>query len=477
VFVNTAERSDIGDLLELSQEELIESYFVQDQGKCLIQQVKVVNEHQQQQDEDERCIFLTSDKKCSIYQARPTQCRTFPFWPHIVASSYDWQRSQRDCEGIRISEDNSSDEKNHDGETIDDNDHAVASIPISTIWNNLLVHTVHRGGIEESATEEEEDSTMTYTQMIESLPSFLDDDMLHEFQQDYLQQYQREIVYESQDLWVVDTLGSGWQAQEEQQQQDFQPTRSLVFRNSPSLTQSEMAITRSEKDAPTATRQVDHTTLLLDVHQVMARIVQAWDVKLRSLLSNSHASAVNSARSAQHFAVLGTGAGALPLWLHGKYPNATIDCVEASSEVLQVAQDYFGFGTSSTSYGTLRSYCQRGEDYLMPSAEENSSFGPESSLLDLLVVDVAAGMEIPPRLFFEADLLQSVKNRLVSPHGMVIWNVRVSSSSTLEWERMLTTLRDAFPYVHVEPVSSTNFANRIVYASNDPNFLKDSIIV
>jgi Fe-S-cluster containining protein len=475
VFVNTAERSDIANVLELSQQELIQSYFVQDQGKYLIQQVKLKGDNEQQQgeqDEEERCIFLTSDKKCSIYQARPTQCRTFPFWPHILASSYDWQRTQRDCDGIRILEDNDSSD-NDGGTMLDDVDNAISPIPTDTIWKKLLVHTVHRGGIEEP-TSEEEDSTMTYTQMMESLPYFLDEDMLQEFQQDYLQQYHRQIVYESQDLWVVDTLGSGWQAGE--QQQDFQPTRSLLFRNSPSLTQSEMAI-RSDNGAPTVTTgattvpspwQVDHTKLLLDVHQVMARIVQLWDRKVRSFLPDNHG------ESSQHFAVLGTGAGALPLWLHGKYPEATIDCVEASSEVLQVAQDYFGFG--STSAETLRSYCQRGEDYLLlPSAGEGASFGPES-LLDLLVVDVAAGMEIPPRLFFEADLLQNVKNRLVSPHGMVIWNIRVSSSSTLEWERMLTTLRDAFPHVHVEPVSSTNSANWIVYASNDLDFLKDPIV-
>lgn len=26
------------------------------------------------------CIFL-KNKKCTIYKARPTQCRTWPFWP------------------------------------------------------------------------------------------------------------------------------------------------------------------------------------------------------------------------------------------------------------------------------------------------------------------------------------------------------------------------------------------------------------
>ncbi|MFZ4403918.1 MAG: YkgJ family cysteine cluster protein, partial [Pseudobdellovibrionaceae bacterium] len=29
------------------------------------------------------CLFL-KDKKCSIYEARPTQCRTWPFWPEVM---------------------------------------------------------------------------------------------------------------------------------------------------------------------------------------------------------------------------------------------------------------------------------------------------------------------------------------------------------------------------------------------------------
>ncbi len=29
------------------------------------------------------CIFLEA-KKCSVYQARPEQCRTWPFWPEVM---------------------------------------------------------------------------------------------------------------------------------------------------------------------------------------------------------------------------------------------------------------------------------------------------------------------------------------------------------------------------------------------------------
>lgn len=34
--------------------------------------------------------------------ARPTQCRTFPWWPQHLVSDYDWQLAARECEGITL---------------------------------------------------------------------------------------------------------------------------------------------------------------------------------------------------------------------------------------------------------------------------------------------------------------------------------------------------------------------------------------
>lgn len=36
------------------------------------------------------CIFL-KDKKCSIYEGRPEQCRTWPFWPEVM-SAKSWKK-------------------------------------------------------------------------------------------------------------------------------------------------------------------------------------------------------------------------------------------------------------------------------------------------------------------------------------------------------------------------------------------------
>ena len=44
------------------------------------------------------CIFW--DSGCTVYNARPLQCRTFPFWESIIASSQNWEAAASGCPGI-----------------------------------------------------------------------------------------------------------------------------------------------------------------------------------------------------------------------------------------------------------------------------------------------------------------------------------------------------------------------------------------
>ena len=45
------------------------------------------------------CPFLEGTR-CGVYAARPTQCRTFPFWGTNLASPGAWRRLGRFCPGI-----------------------------------------------------------------------------------------------------------------------------------------------------------------------------------------------------------------------------------------------------------------------------------------------------------------------------------------------------------------------------------------
>lgn len=49
------------------------------------------------------CPFLL-DGQCGIYRLRPSQCRSYPFWPEIVDSQKGWQAESQRCEGINWGE-------------------------------------------------------------------------------------------------------------------------------------------------------------------------------------------------------------------------------------------------------------------------------------------------------------------------------------------------------------------------------------
>ncbi len=50
------------------------------------------------------CIFLETahdgQRQCRIYSFRPTQCRTWPFWPSNLGDPDDWALAGSRCVGI-----------------------------------------------------------------------------------------------------------------------------------------------------------------------------------------------------------------------------------------------------------------------------------------------------------------------------------------------------------------------------------------
>lgn len=50
---------------------------------------------------DGSCAFYDRlSKRCSVYEDRPRQCRTFPFWRSCVANAEAWGEAGGRCEGI-----------------------------------------------------------------------------------------------------------------------------------------------------------------------------------------------------------------------------------------------------------------------------------------------------------------------------------------------------------------------------------------
>jgi hypothetical protein len=45
------------------------------------------------------CVLL-DDHGCSVYGARPKQCRDYPFWPEVLSSPMAWIEESQKCPGI-----------------------------------------------------------------------------------------------------------------------------------------------------------------------------------------------------------------------------------------------------------------------------------------------------------------------------------------------------------------------------------------
>jgi len=58
------------------------------------------------------CVFLDrttvpGKAVCSIHEDRPTQCRTFPWWPEHTETKRAWERLGKECEGVNRVEEGS----------------------------------------------------------------------------------------------------------------------------------------------------------------------------------------------------------------------------------------------------------------------------------------------------------------------------------------------------------------------------------
>jgi uncharacterized protein len=49
---------------------------------------------------DGACVFFdTTKRKCTVYEARPRQCKTWPFWDSNLQTPADWQHTCEVCPG------------------------------------------------------------------------------------------------------------------------------------------------------------------------------------------------------------------------------------------------------------------------------------------------------------------------------------------------------------------------------------------
>ena len=50
--------------------------------------------------ENKDCVFFERERGCMVYEDRPRQCRTWPFWRYNVYSPSHWKREAKRCPGM-----------------------------------------------------------------------------------------------------------------------------------------------------------------------------------------------------------------------------------------------------------------------------------------------------------------------------------------------------------------------------------------
>ena len=75
IYVSKSEIENIALILEMDVKEFINKYLFKKMYKYSIKEKKNGDSYE--------CIFYDSTKNgCTIYDARPLQCKTFPFWDY-----------------------------------------------------------------------------------------------------------------------------------------------------------------------------------------------------------------------------------------------------------------------------------------------------------------------------------------------------------------------------------------------------------
>ncbi len=92
VWVNEREIASIAQTIGVTLEQFHQDHLRYVDGRYALRETRNGDNYD--------CAFLDG-KRCTIYGVRPTQCRTYPWWPQNIDTPDDWKRAAVECEGIR----------------------------------------------------------------------------------------------------------------------------------------------------------------------------------------------------------------------------------------------------------------------------------------------------------------------------------------------------------------------------------------
>lgn len=130
VFINPREREAIAAVVGITTEAFDLNYT-----KDIIHSDGTKLTTLKMHPDKKQCIFLVGNK-CSVYEARPVQCRTYPYWPQNMIGKAEWNAEANSCEGIKL--------RAKDG-FVDEKEAGM----------NMIIHEIHNRGVGENWTYDE----------------------------------------------------------------------------------------------------------------------------------------------------------------------------------------------------------------------------------------------------------------------------------------------------------------------------------
>jgi Fe-S-cluster containining protein len=90
IWVNKEEIKNIAVFLDLSSEKFVKYYLSKIHYRYSLKELKIRGDY--------KCVFFDDkNNKCSIYEVRPAQCRTFPFWDYFKDNT---EEAFKECPGV-----------------------------------------------------------------------------------------------------------------------------------------------------------------------------------------------------------------------------------------------------------------------------------------------------------------------------------------------------------------------------------------
>lgn len=88
VWVDDAEIAALAERLEIPIEEMVGFYTKPLHGKRSLREKA-----------NGDCVFFKEGEGCTVYELRPRQCRTWPFWESNLVNRRAWDRMKQGCPG------------------------------------------------------------------------------------------------------------------------------------------------------------------------------------------------------------------------------------------------------------------------------------------------------------------------------------------------------------------------------------------